>query len=218
MNDPSQQTMRDDEPPIILLPGMAADDRLFRFQRAALPSLVVPNWIEPRAQGVPRRLRRAVRTVHRPRRSLLRRWRTRSGEWSRWRWRSTSEPKPASSSRASDRVGNSRGSSAPSDRSPGSGLVNWDESPPGSPAGSLLPCRGRTSRRLRRLAEPRSAFLRWASWAVLNWRPSPEAREVRIYQIHGAERPDAPRQVHPPGRGGRRWRAHVTIDAPRDGE
>jgi pimeloyl-ACP methyl ester carboxylesterase len=39
---------------------------------------------------------------------------------------------------------------------------------------------------LRRLSDPRSAFLRWASWAVLNWRPSPEIRSVRIYQIHGA--------------------------------
>src|SRR5438874_871766 len=39
--------MRDDVPPIILLPGMAADDRLFRFQLAALPSLIIPPWIEP---------------------------------------------------------------------------------------------------------------------------------------------------------------------------
>ena len=40
--------------------------------------------------------------------------------------------------------------------------------------------------RLRRLSDPRSAFLRWASWAVLNWRPAPRSGGVRIYQIHGA--------------------------------
>jgi pimeloyl-ACP methyl ester carboxylesterase len=57
---------------------------------------------------------------------------------------------------------------------------------------------GRTCRRLRRLATPRSAFLRWATWAVLNWRPSPEAGRVRVYQIHGAEDRTLPvRYTHP---------------------
>ena len=39
--------MRNDNPPIILLPGMAADDRLFRLQRDALAGLTIPAWIEP---------------------------------------------------------------------------------------------------------------------------------------------------------------------------
>jgi pimeloyl-ACP methyl ester carboxylesterase len=39
---------------------------------------------------------------------------------------------------------------------------------------------------LRRLAQPQAAFLRWASWAVLSWRPSPGTRRVRVLQIHGA--------------------------------
>src|SRR5262249_3648447 len=34
--------------PIILLSGMAADERLFAPQRAAFPSLRVPAWIAPR--------------------------------------------------------------------------------------------------------------------------------------------------------------------------
>lgn len=51
--------------------------------------------------------------------------------------------------------------------------------------GPCLP--GGVTGRLRRLSRPRSAFLRWAYWAVLTWRLSAEAREVRVYQIHGAE-------------------------------
>jgi hypothetical protein len=38
---------KDVDPPLILLPGMAADGRLFRFQRAILPCLCTPAWIEP---------------------------------------------------------------------------------------------------------------------------------------------------------------------------
>ena len=38
---------------------------------------------------------------------------------------------------------------------------------------------------LRRLSEPRAAFLRWASWAVLSWQLSRRARQVRVWQIHG---------------------------------
>lgn len=34
--------------PLILLPGMGADARLFAPQREAFPQLVVPPWIEPR--------------------------------------------------------------------------------------------------------------------------------------------------------------------------
>ena len=36
------------DPPLILLPGMAADGRLFRHQCAALPCIRTPVWIEPR--------------------------------------------------------------------------------------------------------------------------------------------------------------------------
>lgn len=39
---PAWQTL-----PLILLPGMGADDRLFAPQRAAFPNLRVPKWIEP---------------------------------------------------------------------------------------------------------------------------------------------------------------------------
>src|ERR1700722_13749272 len=45
---PGRPPMKDADPPIIMLPGMAADDRLFRHLRPSLPGLVTPAWIEPR--------------------------------------------------------------------------------------------------------------------------------------------------------------------------
>lgn len=44
----------------------------------------------------------------------------------------------------------------------------------------------RTIQRLNRLASPRSAFIRWASWAALEWTPSSVTRDVRVFQIHGS--------------------------------
>jgi len=32
---------------LILLSGMGADERLFRYQKAAFPNLIVPSWVEP---------------------------------------------------------------------------------------------------------------------------------------------------------------------------
>jgi pimeloyl-ACP methyl ester carboxylesterase len=37
-----------DQPPLILLPGVGTDDRLFQAQRSIFPQLTVPRWIEPR--------------------------------------------------------------------------------------------------------------------------------------------------------------------------
>ncbi|MGL6072817.1 MAG: alpha/beta fold hydrolase [Fimbriiglobus sp.] len=44
-----------------------------------------------------------------------------------------------------------------------------------------------TIRRLRRLAAAKASFERWGMCAVLNWRPSPASRKVKVYHIHGAE-------------------------------
>ncbi len=38
------------EVPLILLSGMGADERLFHHQREAFPQLIVPMWIEPEPQ------------------------------------------------------------------------------------------------------------------------------------------------------------------------
>src|SRR5215217_5505032 len=39
--------MNDASAPLILIPGMGADERLFVPQRDAFPNLVVPKWITP---------------------------------------------------------------------------------------------------------------------------------------------------------------------------
>ncbi|HSQ55937.1 MAG TPA: hypothetical protein VLM40_09325, partial [Gemmata sp.] len=44
---------------------------------------------------------------------------------------------------------------------------------------------GGTIRRLERLSRQESSFVRWALCAVSQWRPSPGANRVRVFQIHG---------------------------------
>ena len=40
-------------------------------------------------------------------------------------------------------------------------------------------------RRLQRLSRPEATFVRWAMGAVVQWRPSGAARRVRVFHIHG---------------------------------
>lgn len=35
------------------------------------------------------------------------------------------------------------------------------------------------------VSKPSSSFARWAMCALLRWRPSPAARKIRVFQIHG---------------------------------
>src|SRR5204863_6450986 len=46
MRDPAKGT---NPIPLLLLPGMGTDERLFRYQKEAFPTLIVPPWIEPLA-------------------------------------------------------------------------------------------------------------------------------------------------------------------------
>ncbi len=56
--------------------------------------------------------------------------------------------------------------------------------------------KGGTVRRLRQLASPDRAFVRWAMCALAQWRPSPAPPRVPVFHIHGAED-----RVLPVGRG-----------------
>ena len=47
MNDESRKQPQATQSPLILLPGLGGDSRLFRPQRAVFPQLVIPDWIEP---------------------------------------------------------------------------------------------------------------------------------------------------------------------------
>jgi pimeloyl-ACP methyl ester carboxylesterase len=171
--------------PIILLPGMAADGRLFRLQRAALPYLVTPAWIEPRYReplaAYAERFARRVdpggpcfvggasfggivaleMAAHLRAEACFLIASVRSAREFPWRYR-VLRPLARLGPQHLGRVA--------------AWVSRW--------LAQSLP-RGTTGR-LRRLSEPRSAFLQWASWAALDWRPSLGARRVRVYQIHGA--------------------------------
>lgn len=50
--------------PLILLPGMGADERLFRLQKIAFPHLLVPRWISPlRDESLPAYAARFARHI-----------------------------------------------------------------------------------------------------------------------------------------------------------
>ncbi len=171
--------------PLILLPGMAADARLFEPQRRAFPDLVVPTWIEPEPeeplQDYAGRMARSVEPIHPsfvggasfggmvalemaaclglPTCFLIAS--VRAPDELPWRLRAL---------RPLARFGPERLGSA-ADRA-----SRW-LAPSVSPA---------TAGQLRRLSAPQATFLRWACWAVLNWSPSPDARLVNVRQIHGS--------------------------------
>jgi pimeloyl-ACP methyl ester carboxylesterase len=177
--------MRDDRSPIILLPGMAADGRLFRLQRAALPDVTTPDWIEPHdrepltayAERFARRIDpggpcfvggasfggivAVEMAAHLRTEACFLIASVRSAGELPWRYR-VLQPVARLGPQHLGWVADS--------------VARW--------LAPVLP--RRTTETLRRLSGPQSAFLRWASWAALRWRPSPGARRVPIYQIHGA--------------------------------
>lgn len=170
--------------PLILLPGMAADERLFTPQKAAFPHLRVPAWIEPLAREsltcYATRLGRQIdpgqpcvvggasfggivaleAAAHLQARACVLIASVRSPSEFPWRYRLL---RPAAVL-------------GPAELGRLAGLVASVS------ALSLLPG---TAQRLRRLSEPERAFQRWATWAVLRWQPSREVQRVRVYQIHG---------------------------------
>jgi pimeloyl-ACP methyl ester carboxylesterase len=172
--------------PLILLPGMAADERLFAPQQLAFPHLLLPPWIEPVSQESLRsyagRLARCIDpgrpcvvggasfggivalelAVHLQAQACVLISSVRSpSELPTW-FRLFRPAAEALGPRGLGRL---------------AALVA------GASASSLA--RGAV-RRLRRLSKPEAAFLRWASWAVLTWQPSRGIRRVRVYQIHGS--------------------------------
>lgn len=177
--------MKNTDPPIILLPGMGAGGRLLRLQRDALPSLCTPDWIDPRereplniyARRFADRIAPAKQCfvggvsfggivalemaahLHAEACFLIASVRSRN-----------ELPWPIRMLRPIARLGpNGLGRAAT--------CITRAMAP-------LLPARALGH--LIRLSRPESAFLRWASWAVLTWRPSAELARLRVYQIHGS--------------------------------
>ncbi|HEV3338943.1 MAG TPA: alpha/beta hydrolase [Pirellulales bacterium] len=177
--------MMDVDPPLILLPGMADDGRLFRHQRTALSFLCTPDWIEPLDReplaDYAQRFAQAIApgrrcfvggasfgglvalemAAHLRAEACFLVASVRSDREFPWRLRAL---RPAAT------LGPT-----------GLGQVAaWV-------ARSLAPfLPGVVVGRLDRLSNPQSAFLRWASWAALTWQPSANTRGVRVFQIHGS--------------------------------
>jgi pimeloyl-ACP methyl ester carboxylesterase len=175
---------RSDDVPIILLSGMAADERLFEPQLLRFPNLRVASWIEPQPKESLRsyaaRLARLVdpgrsclvggasfggivaleMAAHLRARACLLIGSVRRPEELPWRWRAF---RPAA-------ILGPRGIQVMA------ALL--------ARVGFPVLSGGRV-RRLQRLAQPEAAFVRWAMCAVLRWSPSPGARRIQVFHIHG---------------------------------
>jgi pimeloyl-ACP methyl ester carboxylesterase len=185
------------ETSVVLLPGMAADDRLFEPQRRAFPNLIVPPWIEPEPWE--------------PLSSYARRMAARLNSSGLLLIGGVSFGGIVALEMA-DYLGLAKCVLISSIRSPAEmpwrlrvlrslATVGPDRLgiTSGWAARWLAPSMPRaTVRRLGRLAAPQSTFLRWACWAVLDWQPTPRARRTRVRQIHGsADRTFPIRYTHP---------------------
>jgi pimeloyl-ACP methyl ester carboxylesterase len=170
--------------PVLLLSGMAADERLFEPQRAYLPGLRTPGWIEPLAgeslRAYAARLARAVdpgcpcvvggasfggivaleMAPHLQAVACVLIGSIRSPSELPWRWRSLRPLAALGPHRL---------------RTAAAAVARL--------GGPFLGCG--TVRRLERFARPEAAFVRWATCAVLRWWPSAAARRVRVFHIHG---------------------------------
>lgn len=172
------------EVPMILLPGMAADERLFEQQLARFPNLRVPKWIAPHPHeslrayaarfakvidpGVPLVIGGASfggivameMAAHLQTVACVLIGSIRSPAELSWQWRAH---------RPLAFLG-------PDCLGAAARLVSRLH-PPFLPRG--------VRRRLQRFARPEAAFVRWATCAVLRWQPRPVDHRVRVFQIHG---------------------------------
>ena len=169
--------------PLILLPGMGADARMFAPLQAALPQLVTPNWIEPeRNEPLSAYARRLAQSVD-PGRPCFVGGASFGGVVAL-------EMSVALQARACFLIGSMRSPDGLPWRlkalrplTPLTGLLPWFTwvIPPlvGATFGPYA--RGIAQQ----LADADAKFMRWASQAILSWKPSPEVADVRVFQIHG---------------------------------
>ncbi len=174
--------------PLVLLSGMGADERLFRFQREQFSNLRLPGWISPeRGDDLPRYARRMAEHID-------------PGGPCFVGGASLGGMIAIEAARHLDCLGCFLIGSVRSPRElpwrvrmmkpvaavlpPGSGGV-----PPLAAklalfcVGRLLPSAPRSL--LRQLADTDRKFLRWASMALLQWKPHTESMTVPVRQIHG---------------------------------
>ncbi|HVK12819.1 MAG TPA: alpha/beta hydrolase [Gemmataceae bacterium] len=181
--------------PVILLSGMAADERLFAPQVDAFPNLRVQPWIAPRpGESIRQYAARLARLVN-PGRPCVVGGASFGGVVAlEMAWHL-----PAL---AVVLIGSVRSPAG----LPRRWRMLWPVAWLGPEVLAALAAvaarlgrpllKGGTVRRLRRLASPESAFARWAMCALARWRPGPAAPPVPVYHIHGADD-----RVLPVGRG-----------------
>jgi thioesterase domain-containing protein len=169
-------------PPLILLPGMGADARLFASQIARFPTLRVPEWLTPNPNESLRHYAARFAPTVNPGVPCVVGGASFGGIVAL-------EMAPHLRATACVLIG--------SIRSPAELSRTWRRLRPLAALGpdrlgtlvgavSQVPGLGiATRRRLRRIARPEAAFVRWATCAVLRWQPSPATRKVRVFQIHG---------------------------------
>ncbi|WP_373650010.1 alpha/beta fold hydrolase [Schlesneria sp. DSM 10557] len=183
MNSESAPGSRDTQAPLILLPGLGGDSRMFRPQRVAFPDLIVPEWIEPL-----------------PREPLV--------EYAARLAKEIDPGKPCYiggvsfggvvalelathlNARECFLIGSIRSHQELPRRlamfRPVSSLVMV----PKWLAPFVLGCFGGYLPPLRRgvlhqLNDAEGRFLRWAAQAILRWKPSKGVENLRVFQIHG---------------------------------
>ncbi|MCE9568278.1 MAG: alpha/beta hydrolase [Planctomycetes bacterium] len=171
-------------PAFILLPGMAADERLFASQMHAFPNLQVPRWITPLPNESLRAYAVRLAPLVDPGRPCVVGGASFGGIVAL-------EMAPHLRAVACVLIG--------SVRSPAEFSRRWRWLRPlaylgpdriGWLAGVLVRVGKQwlprsTARRLERLSRPEAAFARWALCAVLRWQPSSAVKRVRVFHIHG---------------------------------
>lgn len=173
-----------DELPLILLPGLGADARMFSSLRSGLPQMKTPAWIEPvRGETIAQYAARYAPVIDPGRPFFI-------GGASFGGVLAQELAVLLPNVRACFVIGSACSANARPWRirilrpiTPFIGIL-----PRVSPLlvailGNWLrpPTRGV----LTQLADADRRFLRWAAQAILKWKPSPEISKVRVCQIHG---------------------------------
>lgn len=173
-----------DELPLILLPGLGADGRMFSSIRSRIPQVVTPDWIEPRPnESVADYAARLVPLIDPGRPCFI-------GGCSFGGVVAQEVAARLPSVRACFVIGSLRSTGNRPLRirvlrpiTPLVGILPWIAPWLVWLIGSLL--RAPTRGVLTQLADANGRFLRWGAQAVLTWKPSPQVATVRIVQIHG---------------------------------
>lgn len=173
-----------DELPLIMLPGLGADARMFSSMRAGLPQMITPPWIEPiRGESIADYARRFAPIINPGRPCFI-------GGASFGGVLAQEVAALLPDVRACFVIGSARTPSARPKRirvlqpiTPFIGILPMVSPLLVTLLGGWLrpPTRGV----LTQLAEADRRFLRWAAGAILRWQPSPGVANVRIFQIHG---------------------------------